>query len=114
VHFFLALFWTILEIQTNRLTRLGFFFFRALSMADIKRFSLECGKNVSSVPDLFDWKDIKVGNETGMFITQDVCMEKGKNIFQISRKKFKCGSRFKSIILIFTIFGTIIFLLINI
>ncbi len=49
-------------------------------MADIKRFSFECGKNLSSVPDLFDWKDIKVRNETGMFLDQDVCMAKGKKL----------------------------------
>jgi hypothetical protein len=58
----------------------GFFFFRALSMADIKRFSFECGKNLSSVPDLFDWKDIKVGNQTGVFLVQDVCSAKGNKL----------------------------------
>jgi hypothetical protein len=47
-------------------------------MADIKRFSFDCGKNLSSVPDLFDWKDFKVGDQKDMFSAQDVCTTKGK------------------------------------
>ncbi len=51
-------------------------------MADIKRFSFDCGKNLSSVPDLFDWKDFIVGDQKYMFSAQDVCTIKGKkNIY---------------------------------
>jgi hypothetical protein len=54
-------------------------------MADIKRFSFDCGKNLSSVPDLFDWKDFKVGDQKDMFPAQDVCTTKGKKHIQSMR-----------------------------
>ncbi len=56
-------------------------------MADIKRFSFDCGKNLSSVPDLFDWKDFKVGDQKDMFSAQDVCTTKGKKKFTINEGK---------------------------